>query len=181
MNTSILALVSAAVLMSACSTTEMKATESMSMSVPSTVQVPAGHQVALETVGVGEITYQCSAKKGMAGQFEWAFVGPDAVLTDRSGQVIGKYYGPPATWESNDGSKVTGKQLATAPAGEGNIPLQLVQAKPAMGTGMMQGVTYIQRLATQGGVAPADSCDASNLGSKAIVKYQADYLFWKAA
>lgn len=33
--------------------------------LPAAVQVPAGNKVAMETVGVGEITYQCNAKKDM--------------------------------------------------------------------------------------------------------------------
>jgi hypothetical protein len=44
----------------------------------------------------------------------------------------------------------------------------------------MTGVTYIQRVATSGGVAPASVCDASSAGSKQIVRYQADYIFYKA-
>ena len=149
-------------------------------SLPAAVQVPAGNKVAMETVGVGEITYQCNPKKDMAGQFEWVFVGPDAKLNDRSGKQVGKYYGPPATWESMDGSKITGTQLAVAPSSAGNIPLQLVKANPAMGAGAMTGVTYIQRVATVGGVAPATACDAGNAGSKQIVRYQSDYIFYKA-
>ena len=74
--------------------------------LPAAVQVPAGHKVAMETVGAGDITYQCNPKKDMAGQFEWVFVEPDAKLNDRSGKQVGKYYGPPATWESMDGSKM---------------------------------------------------------------------------
>jgi hypothetical protein len=148
--------------------------------LPAAVQVPAGHKVALETVGAGDITYQCNPKKDMAGQFEWAFVGPDAKLNDRSGKQVGKYYGPPATWESMDGSKITGMQVAVAPSSAGNIPLQLVKANPAMGAGAMTGVTYIQRVATSGGVAPATVCDAVSSGSKQIVRYQADYIFYKA-
>ena len=148
--------------------------------VPETMQVPAGHKVAMETVGVGMITYECRVKKDMAGQYEWAFAGPDAKLLDRSGKQVGKYYGPPATWEAMDGSKITGKQLAVAPGGAGNIPLQFVQANPAMGQGAMAGVTYIQRLKTQGGLAPAADCGAPNVGAKLTVNYQADYIFWKA-
>ena len=149
--------------------------------LPATVQVPAGHRVAMETVGVGQITYECRAKQGVAGQFDWVFAGPDARLLDRRGRQVGRYYGPPATWESMDGSKLTATQLAVAPAGSGNIPLQLVQANPAMGMGAMQGVTYIQRVATQGGVAPVSACGAANVGARQIVNYQADYIFWKAA
>lgn len=147
--------------------------------LPATVQVPAGHKVAMETVGVGQITYECRTKKDMAGQFEWVFVGPDAKLMSRNGQQVGKYYGPPATWESMDGSKLPAPQLAVAPAMAGSIPLQLVKANPAMGMGAMQGVTYIQRVATKGGVAPAMACDAATMGSKQIVNYQADYIFWR--
>ena len=149
-------------------------------SLPAAVQVPAGHKVAMETVGVGQITYECRAKKDMAGH-EWVFVGPDAKLMSRSGKQVGKYYGPPATWESNDGSKLTATQLAVAPAAAGSIPLQLVKANPAMGMGAMQGVTYIQRVATQGGVAPASVCGAMTAGQKQVVKYTADYIFWRAA
>ena len=145
-----------------------------------TVQLPAGHKVSMETVGVGQITYECRAKKDMAAEHEWVFVGPDAKLQARSGTVIGKYWGPPATWENNDGSKVTATQLAVAPAGAGNIPLQLVKANAATGIGAMQRVTYIQRVATKGSVAPSMACGAGNMGSKQIVQYQADYIFWKA-
>ena len=150
-------------------------------SLPAAVQVPAGNKVAMETVGVGEITYQCNAKKDMADQFEWVFVGPDAKLNDRGGKQAGKYYGPPATWENMDGSKLTGTQVAVAPSAAGNIPHQLVKANPASGSGAMTGVTYIQRVNTMGGVAPGSACTASNMGAKQIVKYQADYIFYKAA
>ncbi|WP_293781099.1 DUF3455 domain-containing protein [uncultured Oxalicibacterium sp.] len=149
-------------------------------SLPAAVQVPAGNKVVLETVGVGDITYECKVKKDTIDQHEWVFAGPDAVLNDRAGKAIGKYYGPPATWESKDGSKVTATQVAVSPAGTGNIPLQLVKANPAMGKGAMTDVTYIQRVATKGGVAPASACGAGNVGAKEVVKYQADYIFWKA-
>ena len=33
--------------------------------LPAAVQVPAGNRVAMETVGVGEITYECKAKAGL--------------------------------------------------------------------------------------------------------------------
>ena len=109
-----------------------------------TVQLPAGHKVAMETVGVGQITYECRAKKDMAAEHEWVFVGPDAKLQARSGTVIGKYWGPPATWENNDGSKVTATQLAVAPAGAGNIPLPLVTANPATGKGERVGIKALE-------------------------------------
>ncbi|MDR3065240.1 MULTISPECIES: DUF3455 domain-containing protein [Comamonas] len=110
----------------------------------------------------------------------WGFAGPDAKPQTRSGTVIGKYGGPPATGENRDGSRVTATPLAVAPAGAGNIPLQPVQAHPTSGMEALQGVTYIQRVATRGGAAPM-ACAAVNLGRRQIVQYRADHIFWKAA
>lgn len=107
--------------------------------LPDAVKVPDGHNVMLETVGVGEITYECRDKANTPGQTEWTFVGPKAVLNDRSGKPVGDYFGPPATWQAKDGSKVTGTQLAVAPAAKGDLPYQLVKANPAEGQGAMQG------------------------------------------
>ncbi|KQO25164.1 DUF3455 domain-containing protein [Acidovorax sp. Leaf78] len=178
--------VTAAALLTACGSMSSSSSSSRAPmysqdSLPDTIKVPAGNKVAMETVGVGEITYECRDKANAPGQTEWFFVGPKAVLNDRSGKQVGTYYGPPATWESQDGSKLTATQLAVAPSGTGNLPYQLVKANPAMGSGAMTGVTYIQRVALKGGVAPAAACTATNKGERQIVKYQADYIFWKAA
>ena len=102
-----------------------------------------------------------------------------ATLKDASGKAVGKYYGPPTTWEAMDGSKVGGKQVAVAPNQPGSIALQLVKAEPAMNkVGAMAGVSYIQRLNTKGGVAPAMACDAAGKGKRQVVAYQADYVFY---
>jgi hypothetical protein len=171
--------VTATATLAACSGMSAKPMMYSQAALPDAVKVPAGHAVVMETVGAGDITYECRPKAGMAGQFEWVFVGPDARLMDRAGKQVGKYYGPPATWESMDGSKVTATQVAVAPNGAANIPYQLVKANPAMGAGAMQGVSYIQRVATQGGIAPAMACGASSAGQKQVVKYQADYIFYR--
>lgn len=173
--------VCAVALLSACGSMSMKSGGFSQDALPDPIKVPAGNKLAMETVGVGEITYECRDKAGAAGQTEWVFVGPMAALNDRSGKQVGTYYGPPATWQSLDGSKVTGTQVAVAPAGAGNIPYQLVKANPAVGSGAMTGVTFIQRVALKGGVAPASECGMSTKGKRETVKYQADYIFWKAA
>jgi hypothetical protein len=165
--------------LAACASAPMSRAYDQAM-LPAAVQVPTGHRVAMETVGAGDITYECRVKAGASGEHEWFFVGPDARLMDRGGKQVGRYYGPPATWENMDGSKVTATQVAVSPAAAGSIPMQLVKANPATGSGAMTGVTYIQRVATQGGVAPAMACGAANLGAKQVVKYQADYIFYKA-
>ena len=49
---------------------------------------------------------------------------------------------------------------------------------PAMGAGAMQGVSYVQRLKTQGGVAPSAPCTMANKMERRQVAYQADYVFY---
>lgn len=83
-------------------------------------------------------------------------------------------------WEHRDGSKVSGAQVAVAPAGAGATALQLVKAHPASGEGALQGVSYIQRVATQGGVPPITPCTAALQGQRQVVRYLADYIFWRA-
>lgn len=170
----------AATLLAACGSMYQQARTFSQASLPAPIQVPAGHKVAWETVGSGDITYECKDKAGMPGQTEWVFAGPEAVLKNRADQQVGRYYGPPATWEANDGSKLTATQIAVAPSGPGNLPYQLVKANAATGSGDLVGVSYIQRVALRGGIAPADKpCTAATKGQKTMVKYQADYIFWK--
>lgn len=181
----LLAIPAACLLLSACAgMSSPSATSSSSAysqaSLPDAVKVPAGHVVAMETRAAGELTYECRDKAAMPGAVEWAFVGPKAQLMDRGGKAVGSYYGPPATWEALDGSKVSGTQVAVAPSNPGSIPYQLVKANPAMGSGAMAGTTYIQRVALQGGAAPASGCTPETKGQKTVVQYQGDYIFWKA-
>lgn len=171
-----------ALMLGACGSTPMMSSMKIdNAALPEAVRVPAGESQKLwTTTDAGQITYECREKKDMAGQYEWFFVGPVAKLKDGSGKEIGSYFGPPATWVSNDGSRVAGKQVAVSPntTTPGSIPLQLVKADPATGNGAMQGVSYIQRLKTVGGVAPALPCAAGNMGEKKIVAYAADYVFY---
>ena len=177
MSVKALAVLGADAVLSACSTAPMMMSGVDNAALPEPVRVPAGQKVRLVTTGVGEITYECREKANAAGQYEWAFVAPVATLYGRNRQNLGKYYGGP-TWEASDGSKISGKQVAVAPASPGNIPLQLVKADPAMGAGAMNGVSYIQRLNTKGGVAPAAVCDAASKGRRQQVAYEADYVFY---
>jgi hypothetical protein len=147
--------------------------------IPEAVMPPAGHHAAMTLAATGDLTYECRAVADKPGTFAWAFVGPNAKLWDPGKKEVGKYYAGP-TWESSDGSKVTGTQAATAPGAAGAIPLQLVKANPSTGMGAMAGVTFIQRLNTVGGIAPTTpACVAANAGAKTTVPYSADYVFFK--
>ena len=127
-----LVLLPAVVALAACAANPMMAMSPVhNDSLPEAVRAPAGTMQTMFTIGTGELTYECREKKDMAGMFEWGVVGPVATLKTKAGEVVGKYYAGP-TWESVDGSKVTGKQVAVAPNGAGNIPMQLVKADPAV-------------------------------------------------
>ena len=186
--TNTFAAVAAAAVLSACAGTMDNMPTAIPMfsqaMLPAAVQVPTGHRVAMETVGVGQIAYECrqtADRANVAEQFEWVFAGPEATLQDRKGGAVGRYFGPPATWALNDGSALTGTQVAVAPAAAGSIPYQLVKANLATGSGALVGVTHIQRVDTKGGVAPVMPCGMAEKGKREVVKYQADYIFWKAA
>ncbi|MGK2900099.1 MAG: DUF3455 domain-containing protein [Burkholderiaceae bacterium] len=170
-------MIATAAALSACASSPMMMKGVDNAALPEAVRVPAGQKQMMSTWATGEITYECREKKDMAGQHEWAFVGPVATLYGADKKTVGKYYAGP-TWEAADGSKVTGKQVAVAPASPGSIPLQLVKAEPSMGQGAMTGVSYIQRLNTKGGVAPAMACDAMGKGKRQVVAYEADYVFY---
>lgn len=134
---------------------------------------PKGVKAAMTLTGSGPLGYEC---KNTDGKFAWAGPVPNAKLTDKSGKEVGKYVAGPK-WELADGSTVTGKQVATAPAAAGSIPLQLVDASG--GTKQFDGVVNIQRINTKGGVAPSDVCDEKSVGTKKESMYSADYVFFK--
>jgi hypothetical protein len=64
--------------------------------------------------------------------------------------------------------------VATAPK-PGAIPELLLKSTANRGTGLFGSVDFIQRLNTEGGVAPAGSCAD---GTQTAVPYSADYRFY---
>jgi len=83
---------------------------------------------------------------------------PEAVLSDADGNIVGVHFAGP-TWESNSGSKVVGVKLAAStanpPVDPNEIPWLLLQAKSSEGPGIFANITYVQRVSTAGGKAPA--------------------------
>ncbi len=134
--------------------------------------------VLLKALGKGVQIYECKAKPGDPDKFEWSFKAPEANLTNEHGEKIAKHYAGP-TWEANDGSKVVGEVQKKAPAPRpGAIPWLLLKAKTNEGTGTFARVTYIQRVDTEGGVAPAAGCDQAHVNTEARVDYRANYYFY---
>jgi hypothetical protein len=137
------------------------------------IAVPVGNKVASHAYAVGVQIYRWSGTN-------WAFVAPAAVLyadADYDGEVGTHFAGP--TWESNSGSKVVGARVAGCTADPTAIPWLLLQAATSEGPGVFHRVTYIQRVNTVGGLAPATV--GNTVGQEAQVPYTAEYFFYRAA
>ena len=175
--------------------------------VPPTLQVPAGNTVFRVGHADGTQNYIClpcpnaitAAAACPASGFAWAFFGPQAtLLNDQDEQIIthflspnpGESGTPRATWQdSQDTSRVWAKAMATssdpafvAPDAIPWLLLQVVGAQSGPTNGnTLTATTFIQRVNTSGGVAPATGCAAStDVGNKALVHYTANYFFYKA-
>jgi len=146
--------------------------------VPENLKAPDTEIVQLKALGRGRQIYVCKAKTENATQFEWVLARPQADLWNEHGEKIAKHYEGPA-WEASDGSKVVGQvqQRADAPQPDA-VPWLLLKAKTNDGAGAFGHVTYIQRVNTAGGAAPAVGCDQAHAGAEASVDYQADYYFY---
>lgn len=145
--------------------------------VPSKIAPGAGHKVYLVGHATGVQIYRCNPT---ADRHAWGLLAPRADLVDDKGKVIVTHFGGPS-WQARDGSTIVGARVDGVPA-EGTIPWLLLSAKPAPGApeGRLTGTTYIQRVNTTGGVAPAAAtCTAATAGAIEEIPYTADYFFWK--
>ncbi len=147
---------------------------------PDALKVPPGHVLKLAVKAVGFQIYECGADKNNKAAFAWNFSAPQADLFDAQDKKLGKHYGGP-TWESLDGSKVVGQVKASDKGPDGNaISWLLLEAKSASGDGVFSHITHVQRLATVGGKAPIDGCNAASVGGVSSVPYTAKYYFYEA-
>jgi hypothetical protein len=121
--------------------------------------------------------YECTRKPDST--YEWAFKAPEATLTARSGQHIGKHYAGP-TWEAVDGSTMVGEVKARDPGPTASaIPWLLLAAKSNSGVGTFANGKFVQRVTTVGGIAPTGGCTESTLKNEARVPYSASYFFYR--
>ncbi|MEO5671134.1 MAG: DUF3455 domain-containing protein [Ramlibacter sp.] len=150
--------------------------------LPAAVRVPAGNRPALLLKGSGDMVWICDFKGPQTdNKYEWALQRPDAKLLDRDGKQVGRVFGKPTEFDYWAGSTVIGTPVATAPAGDGNLPLELMKAEPAGGThDALRGTTFIQRVATKGGASPSQDCGWMTHRQTRNVKFEADYIFYKA-
>lgn len=142
--------------------------------VPAALQPPASQALLLRVHGTGDQIYSC--KSDVTG-YLWELKAPDAQLFDEDGKPFGRHFAGPS-WEAKDGSRITGTIVDGVLSPDANsIPWLLLTIRSRGGDGVLARVTYIQRLNTKGGKAPA-SCDAAHVGQELRVPYSADYFFF---
>ena len=146
---------------------------------PDALRPDANESPAMTIAATGVQIYECRERKDSAG-YEWAFVGPEAILVDSHGRLIGRHGAGPF-WQLTDGSRVVGsvKARADAPVPDA-IPWLLLSAKSDGAKGALSRVTSIQRINTAGGTAPVTPCMRATAGAPARVAYTADYVFFSA-
>lgn len=175
--------------------------------VPDKIKVPAGNKLFLVGHAVGTQNYIC-VPSGTGARF--VLFTPEATLFDEDGkQLITHFFGPNpeepntdprvisdhiirAAWQSSqDSSTVWGQVKPGNSYGEpdyvepGAIPWLLVtivgRQNGPTGGDRLSGTTYIQRLNTHGGAAPAAGCTTSeDIGRTAFVPYTTDYYFYRS-
>lgn len=135
------------------------------------LRVPAGHRLVATLYARGFQIYRWDGTS-------WVFLEPSARLfAGRHGRAqVGVHYAGP-TWESLGGSKVVGAVSRRCPSSSGAIPWLLLSAASSEGRGIFRHVTFIQRLHTVGGLAPAQP--GNLVGDLARVPYTADYAFYR--
>jgi hypothetical protein len=170
-------LVAIALMGSLAGATTAQGKSARSKHVPPDLVPPASADLLFELQGQGVQIYTCQADPNDATAFVWTFTAPEAKLRNTRGEVVGRHFAGP-TWQGNDGSAVVGKVLERADApNKKAIPWLLLEAKAHQGSGVFSTITYIQRLDTVGGVAPAEGCDVAHAGEEARVPYEATYAF----
>src|SRR2546423_11330585 len=115
--------------------------------LPDAIAAP-GETAVLTLHAEGAQVYECKA--GADGKLAWTFREPIATLL-ADGKTIGRHYAGP-NWEHVDSSAVVGKAVGNAPGATPNdIPWLKLTVTSGRGTGILSGVTTVQRINTAGG------------------------------
>jgi hypothetical protein len=139
--------------------------------------VAAGNEVAFHVYAVGVQIYTWNGSA-------WVFVAPSALLYADAGShgLVGMHFLTPGqgpTWKTKSGSQVIGARQAGCTPDPTAIPWLKLRSLSSDGPGVLNGVTFIQRVNTVGGIAP--STPGTTVGQEADVAYMAEYYFYKLA
>lgn len=167
--------------------------------VPEGLDVEEGNEVFLLGRGVGTQNYVCApcdpTKANCPLGVAFTLFTPQATLFNDQGEQLITHFSSPnpveggtvrVTWQdSRDTSSVWAKLVNAVTVRTDSIAWVLLNVKDtgtqAGPTGdRMTKTTFIQRVNTVGGLAPAVGClSAADLGHQAFIPYRADYFFYK--
>jgi hypothetical protein len=151
------------------------ATDNRAPEVPTDIKITVpGHRVHFHAYAAG---YQVYVATATANGLMWILRAPEAVLFDNDGNVVGIHYGGP-TWETSSGSLVKAKRVNGVVVEPSAIQWLLLEATECSGPGVLNGTTFIHRVNTVGGVAPASAAGAE-AGEELRVPYTAEYYFYR--
>lgn len=154
--------------------------------IPATIELPAnspnGNSRVATYYAEGVQKYKSQPKAGSNPvTYEWVFVAPEAKLYDITNAKIGTHTAGP-TWQLSAMDSIYAQQYSPAKSALSADPnsidwLQLMPKAGKVPTGVFANVSYIQRIATKGGKAPAALPVAG--GETIDVSYTAIYRFTK--
>ena len=166
-------------------------------SVPAGLEVLPPNQAFLVGHAFGSQNYECQPSASL-GRVAWTLFTPQATLFGEVRDQLITHFNSPnpdegkgaivvrATWQdSTDSSRIWAKATGMATVDPTAIPwvrLEVVGARrgPTGGDELSES-TFVQRVNTQGGLAPTTGCDLLNdVGRRAFVPYTADYFFYRA-
>jgi hypothetical protein len=138
---------------------------------------PTGNKEIFRAYGVGVQIYHSAPSATDPTKFVWKFFAPEATLFNGGGKAMIHHFGGPSWQSLQDGSLVVGALFDSAPSPDPTaIAWLLLTGASHTGHGMLSEVTFIQRINTTGGLAPATL--PTQLGQEARVPYTATYVFF---
>jgi hypothetical protein len=148
--------------------------------VPGEIAVTGPHKPYLTAHAEGVQIYACTP---VAGGHAWRLLAPRATLTAQNDRPLGSHYGGP-TWQALDGSTVVGRRdtgVTVDPTAVDWLRLKADSTTAGPDGDRLTATSYIQRINTVGGLAPAPAdCNADTAGTQIEVPYTGDYVFFKA-
>jgi hypothetical protein len=157
--------------------------ESEKLVIPAAVDLPAnlpgGNSRVATYFAEGVQKYKAQPKAGSPGTFEWVFVAPEANLYDATNAKVGTHGAGPH-WQVSPLDSIFAQAFApakTAPSPDANsIDWLLLMPKAGkVPTGIFANVSYIQRIDTKGGKAPAalplSATETINVNYTAIYRF----------
>ena len=159
-------------------------------SVPAKLEVPTGNEAFRVGHAFGTQNYVCLPS---GADVKFVLFTPQATLFNGGEQVTTHFFSPNpveggvvrATWEDSvDTSFVWARALASETVDAKAITWVLLQTAGTevgpTGGDTLAKTTFVQRVNTRGGLAPATGCSLpTDIGSKRFVPYKADYFFYR--